>query len=109
MHTRLSVVLTVTLCPVLGWTAGAWHASRSDHVRPVHAAASKATLQESPASGRSALPAPLPEEPLSDDRLDFYGNDVSPAIARYRRDQTGAVREEHSPSTDVIRLTPATT
>lgn len=94
---------------MVGWTAGAWHASASDRVRPVHAAASHAAPQESPASRRSALPAPLLEEPLSDDRLDFYGNDVSPAIARYRRDPAGAVREEHSPSTDVIRLTPPTT
>ncbi len=109
MHKRLAVVLTVTLCPVVGWTAGVWHASKSDRIRPVYEAEAETPL-ESPAQDWSALPTPLIEEPPpSDDRRDLYGNDVSPAIARYTHDAAGAVREEHSPTTEVPRLKPPTT
>lgn len=107
VHKRLSVILAVTLCPVAGWTAGAWHGSMSARVRPVHAVASPVP-EEAPASGWSALPYPLIEEPPSDDRRDLYGNDISPAIAHYTHDDAGSVREEHSPATEVTRLAPPT-
>ncbi len=109
MHKRLGVVLIATLCPVAGWTAGAWHGSMSAAVGPVPAPTSEvAPLHESPASGWSALPTPLIDEPPNDDRRDLYGNDVSPAFARYTHDAAGAVREEHSPATEVTRLSPPT-
>jgi hypothetical protein len=109
VHKRLSIALAVTLCPVAGWTAGAWHASTSDRIRPVYGAALPVATPEPPAAGWSALPDPAIEEPPNDDRLDLYGNDVSPAIARYTHDSAGAVREEHSPATEVTRLAPPTT
>ena len=107
MHKRLAIVLTATLCPVAGWTAGAWHGAASARVHAARAAAADAAPDE-PASGWSSLPVPLIEEPPSDDRRDLYGNDVSPAIARYTHDAAGAVREEHSPATEVARLKPPT-
>ena len=109
MHKRLAIALTVTLCPVAGWSAGAWHGSASVGARPVYAVPAPDDDQESTASGWLALPYPLIEEPPDDDRRDLYGNDVSPAIARYTHDAAGAVREKHSPSTEVARLKPPTT
>ena len=38
--------------------------------------------------------------------LDFSGNEVRQAIARYKVDPTGALYEEHSPDTEVPRLAP---
>ncbi len=110
VHKRLSLVLIATLCPVAGWTAGAWHRSMSARLRPVCANTSDTPPPQSPASGWSALPTPLIDDsPRDDDRRDLYGNEVSPAIARYTHDDAGAVREEHSPTTDVTRLRPPTT
>jgi hypothetical protein len=39
-----------------------------------------------------------------DTSLDFNGNEVRRAIARYKVDPLGAVYEEHSPDTEVPRL-----
>ena len=39
-----------------------------------------------------------------DASLDFNGNEVRRAIARYKVDPLGAVYEEHSPETEVPRL-----
>ena len=36
--------------------------------------------------------------------IDFSGNEVRHAIARYKIDPTGALYEEHSPDTEVPRL-----
>ena len=36
--------------------------------------------------------------------VDFYGNEVSAAVARYKVDPSGLVYEEHSPETEVPRL-----
>lgn len=38
--------------------------------------------------------------------VDFNGNEVRQAIARYKVDPTGALYEEHSPDTEVPRLRP---
>jgi len=44
---------------------------------------------------------------LPDDQLfDFYGNEVSDAVARYKLDLTGSLYEEHSPETELPRLKP---
>ena len=109
MHKRLAIVLTATLCPVAGWTAGAWHGAASVRLHAARAATVDATHEGMPPSGWAARPGPLVEEPPSEDRRDLYGNDVSPAIARYTHDGAGAVREEHSPATEVARLKPPTT
>ncbi len=112
MHKRLAIVLTATLCPIAGWTAGAWHGAESVRIRAVDATVIDAPREPDAvpdASGWLALPYPLIEEPPSDDRRDLYGNDVSPAVARYTHDAAGAVREEHSPATEVPRLKPPTT
>jgi hypothetical protein len=36
--------------------------------------------------------------------FDFKGNEVRPAVARFKVDPTGALYEEHSPETEVSRL-----
>ncbi|MEQ1727696.1 MAG: hypothetical protein ABL982_04885 [Vicinamibacterales bacterium] len=111
MHKRLAVVLTVTLCPVAGWTAGVWHASTSALVRPVRGAAPSLAPAPQPllAPDWASLPTPLIEGVPNEERRDLYGNDVLPAVAHYSHDAAGAVREEHSPATEVARLKPPTT
>ena len=44
--------------------------------------------------------------PPRDHPVDFNGNEVRQAIARYKVDPTGALYEEHSPDTEVPRLGP---
>jgi hypothetical protein len=44
------------------------------------------------------VPSPL------DVPVDLKGNEVKPAIARYKIDPTGALYEEHSPDTELPRL-----
>lgn len=38
--------------------------------------------------------------------VDFYGNDVTSAIATYKLDTSGSLYEEHSPRTALPRLAP---
>jgi hypothetical protein len=42
--------------------------------------------------------------PPRDVPIDLTGNEVRPAIARYKVDPTGALYEEHSPDTELPRL-----
>ena len=42
--------------------------------------------------------------PPRDVPVDFNGNEVRQAIARYKVDPTGALYEEHSPDTELPRL-----
>jgi hypothetical protein len=42
--------------------------------------------------------------PPGDAPVDFNGNEVTQAIARYKVDPTGALYEEHSPDTELPRL-----
>jgi hypothetical protein len=42
--------------------------------------------------------------PARDASVDFNGNEVRPAVARYKIDPAGALYEEHSPDTEVPRL-----
>jgi hypothetical protein len=51
---------------------------------------------------------PLIEEPQPEGRRDRYGNEVTDAIATYKRDRAGSVYEEHSPQTEVPQLAPPT-
>ena len=62
-----------------------------------------------PLSGTFSSKLPVSEgEAISprDAPLDFQGNEVRPAVARYNVDPTGALYEEHSPETEVQRLAP---
>jgi hypothetical protein len=36
--------------------------------------------------------------------VDFFGNEISAAVARYKLDPSGVVYEEHSPQTELPRL-----
>jgi hypothetical protein len=50
-------------------------------------------------------------QPDSPDRrrenaTDFYGNDVTSAIATYKLDRSGSIYEEHAPRTALPRLAP---
>lgn len=47
------------------------------------------------------LLAPIEETPI-----DLHGNEVRPAIARYKIDPAGALYEEHSPGTELPKLAP---
>lgn len=54
-----------------------------------------------------ALSAAADDVLTSDDasvNVDFYGNEVSAAVARYKVDPNGVVYEEHSPQTEGPRL-----
>jgi hypothetical protein len=46
------------------------------------------------------------EQPSREAPLDFNGNEIRQAIARYKVDPTGVLYEEHSPDTEVPRLAP---
>lgn len=62
--------------------------------------------------GGSALPTSegmtvtSPAEPSrdGDERMDIYGNEVSPAVATYSLDADGSPYEVHSPQTEIPRL-----
>jgi hypothetical protein len=107
---RIAVMLTFTLLPFAGWTAGAWHATSESQQQLTPS--NQQTL--SPVSGTSdpgwsSLSSPLLDEPDADAERDLYGNDVSTAVATYKSDRSGTVYEEHSPNTQVPRLKPPTT
>lgn len=103
MNSGVALVLTVTLSPLVGWTAGVWHA----HATATRDAAPRRGMPEAQVSlPTNPTPAPEPRvsspvkaEPSADQ--DLYGNDVSPAVATYTRDADGATFEEHSPDTEV--------
>lgn len=82
------LVLTLTLSPVAGWTAGVWHASMN--TRPQVAA------------DEVQSPSTLPVD--SDTPGTTSDEDATPAVATYTSDDDGVVYEEHSPQTEVARL-----
>jgi hypothetical protein len=47
--------------------------------------------------------------PISESRVDLYGNDISNAVGGYRVDPYGELYEEHAPDTAVLKLGPAGT
>jgi hypothetical protein len=102
-------MLTFTLLPFVGWTAGAWHATASQQWGnpPTHQTSSPRSGNDDP--GWSSLPYPLIDEPDAEVERDLYGNDVSTAVATYKSDRSGSVYEEHSPNTQVARLKPPLT
>lgn len=110
MQRGLVAILTITLSPLAGWTAGAWHAAvatRPQHMvtpstptaRPLPAPASSIPFHDTSAWS----PIDLDETGVVNER-DIYGNDISPAIASYKRDAAGSLYEEHSPQTEVAKL-----
>jgi len=104
-------MLTFTLLPCVGWTAGAWHAAGATQqwLNPPGQRTSLPVTGHGE-DGSSSVPYQLNEAPDADDvARDLYGNDVSTAVATYKRDHTGSVYEEHSPKTQVARLKPPTT
>jgi hypothetical protein len=111
VNRSISALVIVTLCTLGAWTAGAWHASLASSVVDVAPVAAPQSPSTAPSGdhGWSDLPVPLIEELGTDAQQDIYGNDVSHAIASYKRDPAGALYEEHSPRTEVPRLKPPTT
>jgi len=113
VHRRIAAILTFTLIPVAGWSAGEWHGSTPiTHLTtpvPVLPSSSPVSNSSSTNEGLSTLPSPLIEEPAAGQQKDIYGNDISSAIAQYKSDGSGVVYEEHSPNTEVARLKPPTT
>lgn len=83
------LVLTLTLSPVAGWTAGVWHASMNTRSK-----ATAPAVVQSPSTlpVDSETPGTPPDE------------DATPAVATYTSDDDGVVYEEHSPQTEVARL-----
>jgi hypothetical protein len=68
------------------------------------------TTFAAPALPRFASVIPASEQksiaPREEIPTDLYGNEVRAAVARYQVDPTGEVFEEHSPDTEVPRLSP---
>jgi hypothetical protein len=105
-------MLIVTLFTVGAWAAGAWQASistRSSFLKPAPITFEPPAAVTGGDSGWSALPIPLLDDPQPDAREDLFGNDVSDAVATYKRDGSGSLYEEHSPHTEVPRLKSPTT
>ena len=95
MHRRIAAILTLTLVPVAGWSAGEWHGSTPAIHRtasvPVLPSPSPVSNSSSTNEGLSTLPSPLIEEPAAGQQKDIYGNDISSAIANYKSDGSGVV------------------
>ena len=110
MQCRIAVMLTFTLLPFAGWTAGAWHAASASQqlVNRPNESTSPPVIGSADL-GCSSLPSPLIDKPDAGVERDLYGNDVSTAVATYQSDRAGSVYEEHSPNTQVARLKPPTT
>jgi hypothetical protein len=62
--------------------------------------------QESAAFPSTHRAAPGIEHRPTEEPLDFNGNEVRQAVARYKVDPAGELFEEHSPELEVPRLTP---
>lgn len=103
-----TIVLTLTLSPALGWTAGVWHGAAA------HPATRLASAPQSSSAGITLTPDdPIlthddvepPPEPSEGSAPSTLGKDeATPAVATYRRDEEGELYEEHSPQTEVARL-----
>lgn len=117
MKRGLTIILTITLSPLAGWTAGAWHAHSSSASARTSPHSSATSTAPAPASSvtipdyLSTLPSDVADQMPSPagQEQDLFGNDVSPAVAGYLLDRTGTVYEEHSPETEVGRLNAPTT
>src|SRR4030081_3360503 len=81
--------------------------------RPSGATVSKRTHAWPFVSQSSATQPPAPSQPGDADAgdradhdgdLDLYGNDVTDAVAKYKRDSDGSLYEAHSPQTQIARL-----
>jgi hypothetical protein len=62
-----------------------------------------------PSSTDRPLPYAQPDGPNApgtdeESTTDFYGNDVTAAVARYKLDATGSLYEAHSPQTQMAKL-----
>ena len=109
----VAVTLTITL-----FTAGAYAGRQRDVpiAPPPDAPALHSTAQsdagpgaQSEAAQREMSSSPLQfDEPAPVQRRDVYGNDITDAVATYKRDASGGVYEEHSPHTEVPQLKPPT-
>lgn len=110
MTRGVAATLSVTLFLAGAWSLGAWHGSTVATSRQVPATLEliEPSTASSIQSGWSSLPMPLIEEPQPEGRRDRYGNEITDAIATYKRDRTGSVYEEHSPQTEVPQLAPPT-
>jgi hypothetical protein len=67
---------------------------------PAGSSVSDAHPWPAPDRGVSTEPFALPDEAPAD----FYGNEVTHAVATYKLDPTGAMYEEHSPQTELPKL-----
>jgi hypothetical protein len=102
--------LSVTLFLASAWSLGAWHgATIASPPRRVAVELGRPAAAPTGDSGWSSLPVPLLEGPAPEGRPDLYGNDITDAVANYKSDRTGGVYEEHSPQTELPKLTPPTT
>lgn len=103
-HITVVVVtgLTMVLCAVAGSHVGVWMGAVDRDAMIMQAPGS--TTIEAPAIGQPVLAI---EDASVDGRhvaVDFYGNEVTDAVAHYTLDPTGTLYEEHSPETEVPRL-----
>jgi hypothetical protein len=104
----VATTLSVTLFLASAWNLGVRHgAGTAASSQPRVVEGTRPAAAPGGVSGWSSLPVPLIDEPETG-RRDLYGNDVTDAVATYKRDRAGSVYEEHSPQTEVPRLTPPT-
>ena len=111
MSRTVPAMLTVTLLTVAACSYGAGHSARSSRVTftPTPTASAPAASPDTDRDLKNR-PVPVTQQPEpQEQRHDFYGNDVSDAIATYKSDRAGSVYEEHSPQTEVPRLKHAST
>lgn len=94
------LVLTLTLSPVAGWTAGVWHSSVTARSAQLSTEPRNPSLADSPDSTVPPAGSTHESEPTAGPEDD----DVTPAVATYSHDDDGELYEEHSPQTEVARL-----
>jgi hypothetical protein len=99
---RFGVAAIVT---TFALAACAFIAPRFNGPRPPYIASPSYTLPM-PAAAFDLPSSTVSEqaEPSDEPVLDFRGNEVSDAVARYKLDPTGVLYEEHSPHTELPRL-----
>lgn len=62
-----------------------------------------------PGNSDGDLPSSIEVDPDDGTKIDLQGDEVTPALARYRFDAQGNIYETHAPHTEVPRLGPPQT
>jgi len=103
--TRISFAVMVPLIIV-----SVRQASRVDHLDPpalLRVSTAQITHSDPVGLDIQRMPSSLQREDISgENATDLYGNDVTEAVAEYGLDAAGSLYEQHSPRTELPRLSP---